>query len=240
MVPTSKKSAHRLISSSRITYITHRATSISAITLALEQSLLPAPKDSAGARILKKMGWRIGQGIGPRITWRQREMVFGRDPDAPADDVDEEAKKHMYAPRDTPLIILDRKDNFHGLGYDPGLGLNASLGVTPGASKQPGGPRLAGACSHCYCMKTSDSDSWTGGFGLGALNDADEDDLDVYDHTQAHGRNHHAYDVNDVRDEEHVFMSSRTQGARSLGKTAQPQVGLRAIVLGHYGSAYEF
>ncbi|KAG0694131.1 hypothetical protein DFH29DRAFT_961354 [Suillus ampliporus] len=176
-----------------------------AITLALEKSLLPAPKDSVGARILKKMGWRIGQGIGPRITWRQREMAFGRDPDAPSEDVDEEAKKHMYAPRDTPLIIVERKDNFHGMGYDPGLGLHASLGVTAETSKQPGGPRLAG------------------GFGLGALNDVDEDDLDVYDHSQKHGRNRHAYDANDAHDEERVVMSSRTQGARSLGKAAQPQ-----------------
>ncbi|KAG1771048.1 hypothetical protein EV702DRAFT_1137589 [Suillus placidus] len=176
-----------------------------AITLALERSLLPAPKDSVGARILKKMGWRIGQGIGPRITWRQREMAFGRDPDVPSDDVDEEAKKHVYAPRDTPLIIVERKGNFHGLGYDPGLGLHASLGVAPEASKQSSDPRLAG------------------GFGLGALNDADDDDLDVYDHSQTHGRNRHAYDANDVHDEERVLMSSRSQGARDSGKVAQPQ-----------------
>ncbi|KAG1724184.1 hypothetical protein EDB19DRAFT_1930151 [Suillus lakei] len=176
-----------------------------AITLALERSLLPAPKDSVGARILKKMGWRIGQGVGPRITWRQREIAFGRDPDVPSDDVDEEAKKHVYAPRDTPLIIVERKDNFHGLGYDPGLGLHASLGVTPEASKQSSGPRLAG------------------GFGLGALNDADDDDLDVYDHSRIHGRGRHAYDANDAHDEERVFMSSRSQGARDVGKVAQTQ-----------------
>ncbi|KAG2141951.1 hypothetical protein DEU56DRAFT_795742 [Suillus clintonianus] len=176
-----------------------------AITLALEQSLLPAPKDSVGARILKKMGWRIGQGVGPRITWRQREMAFGRDPDVPTDDIDEEAKKHLYAPRDTPLIIVERKDNFHGLGYDPGLGLHASLGVTPESSKQSSDPRLAG------------------GFGLGALNDADDDDLDIYDHSQMHGRNRHAYDANDAHDEERVSMSSRSQSARNLAKAAQPQ-----------------
>ncbi|KIK76568.1 hypothetical protein PAXRUDRAFT_18101 [Paxillus rubicundulus Ve08.2h10] len=40
------------------------------ITLALEQAFFPAPKDSVGARILKKMGWKLGQGIGPRVTWR--------------------------------------------------------------------------------------------------------------------------------------------------------------------------
>jgi len=78
-----------------------------------------------------------------------------------------------------------------------------------------------------------------GGFGLGALNDADEDDLDVYD-SQMHGKNRHAYDANDAHDEEHVFMSSRTQGARSLGKAAQPQVRPHPREPGHYGSAYEF
>ncbi|OJA21358.1 hypothetical protein AZE42_10021 [Rhizopogon vesiculosus] len=96
--------------------------------------------------------------------------------------------------------MLPRKDDFHGLGYGPGLGLHASLGVAPEASKQPSGPCLAGACSrHCYSMRTFDSDPLTPeGFGLGALNGADEDDVDVNDHTQTHGRNRHAYNASDV------------------------------------------
>lgn len=80
----------------------------------------------------------------------------------------------------------------------------------------------------------------TGGFGLGALNDADDDDLDVYDHSQMHGRNHHAYDASDAHDEERVSMTSRSQSARDLGKVAQLQVGPHPRELGHYGSAYEF
>ena len=55
---------------------------------------------------------------------------------------DEEAKKHKYPRRDTPLVIVPRKDNAHGLGYSPGLGLNASLGVKDGGPSK--GPRLAG------------------------------------------------------------------------------------------------
>jgi G patch domain-containing protein 1 len=157
-VPTTKSAYHYI---PMYDALLTKPISPSAITLALERSLLPAPKDSVGARILKKMGWRIGQGIGPRITWRQREMAFGRDPDAPSDDIDEEAKKHVYAPRDTPLIIVERKDNFHGLGYDPGLGLHASLGVAPDASKQSSGPRLAGTYFRCcFCVRSFDSDPW--------------------------------------------------------------------------------
>jgi G patch domain-containing protein 1 len=63
---------------------------------------------------------------------------------ATADDIqeddDDEAKKHLYAPRDTPLLIIERKDNSHGLGHVPGMGLNASLG----AKASNTGPRLAG------------------------------------------------------------------------------------------------
>ncbi|KAH7922217.1 hypothetical protein BV22DRAFT_1070870 [Leucogyrophana mollusca] len=162
-----------------------------AITMALEQSLLPAPKDSMGARILKKMGWRLGQGIGPRVTWRQHEIQYGRNPGADSMEVDEEAKKHMYPSRDTPLLIVDRKDNFHGLGYEPGLGLHASLGAQ-GSDGSGGnkGPKLAG------------------GFGLGALNDADEDDLDVYDSSNAHERNRTAYDASDMYDDERIVMGT--------------------------------
>lgn len=48
-----------------------------------------------------------------------------------------------------------------------------------------------------------------GGFGLGALNDADEDDLDVYDHAIGHGRSRHAFDINDMHDEERVVIGGR-------------------------------
>ncbi|KAF9473416.1 DUF1604-domain-containing protein [Pholiota conissans] len=171
------------------------------ITRALETSLLPAPKDSVGAKMLKKMGWRLGQGIGPRISLKQRKLqdtqaydaltgtrYSGTTLDLPEDD--EEANKHTYAPRDTPILVVKRKDNFHGLGYVPGRSLQDSLGNTAaGVSK---GPKLAG------------------GFGLGALNDADEDDLDVYDHDHRSSRERVAYDHINGDDDDTVVIGGRS------------------------------
>lgn len=171
----------------------------SPITRTLEASLLPAPKDSIGAKILKKMGWRLGQGIGPRISLKERKKQDVQAYEATtgtkfsgstldiADD-DEEANKHMYAPRDTPILSVKRKDNMHGLGYTPGLSLNESLGGSSGGS---GGPKLAG------------------GFGLGALNDADEDDLDVYDHQPNSSRSRHAYDHINGDDDDTVVIGGK-------------------------------
>ncbi|KAJ7272738.1 hypothetical protein B0H12DRAFT_1091797 [Mycena haematopus] len=170
----------------------------------LEASMLPAAQDSAGARILKKMGWRIGQGIGPRVTLRQRKLqdlqASGRRV-AEADVVipdDEEAAKHTYAPRDTPLLVVDRKDNSHGLGYHPGMGLSESVGS--GRSGAASGPKLAA------------------GFGLGAVNDADEDDLDVYEGGFAQNRNRTAYDIIDREEEEKISIGGKTD-SRSRSST---------------------
>lgn len=125
----------------------------SPITSALQASLLPGPKDSIGAKILKKMGWRLGQGIGPRISLRRRKEQDAQayDPisgtkmtsgslNLPQDD--EEADKHFYAPRDTPVLAVNRKDNTHGLGYVPNLTLQERLGNS--SSGGTSGPRLAG------------------------------------------------------------------------------------------------
>lgn len=127
-------------------------TGISSVVHALRSTLLPPPADSVGARILKKMGWRLGNGIGPRVSLRQRKLQdlqasspYGTR--AIVDDVkiteeDEEANKHTYAPRDTPVLIIERKDNSHGLGYRPGLTLNESLGSSKSGNIK--GPRIAG------------------------------------------------------------------------------------------------
>ncbi|KAF9269258.1 hypothetical protein L218DRAFT_994162 [Marasmius fiardii PR-910] len=187
--------------------VTEEETEKDAITTALQAAILPSTKDSAGARILKKMGWRLGQGIGPRVTLRQRRLqdlqaetgriVTGEDLDLSLDD--EEANKHTYAPRDTPVLIVERKDNFHGLGYRPGMSLNESVGGQKSSGAGKFGPRIAA------------------GFGLGALNDADEDDLDVYD-AGASLRNRVAYDAIDADGDDRITISNR--GDRSKGRSS--------------------
>lgn len=170
----------------------------SSITSALASALAPPPTESAGAKILMKMGWRPGQGIGPRLTYEQRraqDHTYGLSASLNEYEVDEEAKKHMYPRRDAPVLLAPRKENAHGLGYKPGMSLNESLGV--GGKKRPSGPKISS------------------GFGLGALNDADEDDLDVYDSGMG-SRNHDrvVFDVND--DEERIAMGSSRHGNKSM------------------------
>ncbi|KAI0079117.1 hypothetical protein K474DRAFT_1705947 [Panus rudis PR-1116 ss-1] len=164
----------------------------------LANALAPPPTESAGARILMKMGWRPGHGIGPRLTYEQRKAQDrAHGTSTTEDDDDEEAKKHIYPRRDTPLVAAPRKDNAHGLGYTPGISLNESLG----RGKEPQGPRLSA------------------GFGLGALNDADEDDLDVYDSgLGSNARNRVAYDVHD--DDERITLGSSRNTNRQAGSRA--------------------
>lgn len=120
------------------------------MTRRIERTLLPATNDSPGARLLRKMGWRPGHGVGPRVSWRQRKIqdlhaqgksLEGVDIDKLEDD--EEAKKHMYPPRDTQVPTISRKENAFGLGYVPGMGLNQSSGKGEGKKKHSG-PQLSG------------------------------------------------------------------------------------------------
>ncbi|KAI0675593.1 hypothetical protein C8Q78DRAFT_1005437 [Trametes maxima] len=177
------------------------------IASALAASLAPAPKDSVGAQILKKMGWRPGQGIGPRITYAQRKrqdagfLDPSKEVDGDEDDI-EEAKKHMYPRKDVPVILASRKDNFHGLGYNPGLGLNESVG-REGNEHIQRGPTISA------------------GFGLGALNDADDDDIDVYDSGAATGRSRVAFDDSLGEDDHHISIGS---GSRRRTSGQEPRV----------------
>ncbi|QRW02697.1 G patch domain-containing protein 1 [Ceratobasidium sp. AG-Ba] len=128
------------------------------IASALQSLTLPT-SDSPGAKLLRKMGWKPGQGIGPRISYERRRqqdveagVVKG---DAP---VDAEASKHLFAPRDTPVLLFRPKENAHGLGHVGPVRLGGEGNV-----QEKAGPNISA------------------GFGLGALNDADDDDIDVYD-----------------------------------------------------------
>ena len=119
---------------------------VSSITSVLAATLVPPPKDSVGAKILKKMGWRPGQGIGPRLTYAQKKAQdagrtdLSKEVEGDEEDI-EEAKKHLYPRKDIPVVVYPRKDNFHGLGYTPGLSLHESVG---GGERGRGGPNISG------------------------------------------------------------------------------------------------
>jgi len=184
------------------------------------------------------MGWRLGQGIGPRVSLKRRKEQDSQAYDATSGtrlitgkldlpDDDDEATKHTYAPRDTPVLAVRRKDNTHGLGYMPGMSLNDS--VNGAGSSQ--GPQLSGvdtrlAWSSIFLTPLS------GGFGLGALNDADEDDLDVYDHIQNHTRRRVAYDNLDGDDDDTVLIGGK------LDKRKLPSTVCATLSNFHFALAY--
>jgi G patch domain-containing protein 1 len=103
------------------------------------------------------MGWRFGQGIGPRVSLKERkqqdEEAFdpytglkhpGMSLSVAVDD--EEASKHTYPRRDIPVLHVPRKTNRHGLGYKSAISLNDSLGRTTGEGGKPG-QEISGKCS---------------------------------------------------------------------------------------------
>jgi G patch domain-containing protein 1 len=109
---------------------------------------MPPLEDSAGVRLLKKMGWRPGQGIGPRVSWRTRKiqdlLAVGKSlngVDIDALDDDEEAKRHLYPPRDTAVPRVLMKTDAHGIGFKAGAGLIENLGQKRPQTK---GPKLSG------------------------------------------------------------------------------------------------
>ena len=83
-----------------------------------------------GQKIMSKMGWRPGQGIGPRISYaRRREQMreLGLSEELSDAEDDEEARKHTFAPIDRTVITFEHKDNQWGLGYVPGKTLDQRL-----------------------------------------------------------------------------------------------------------------
>jgi len=145
-------------------YICH-----SSMSMALEQALLPTSKDSPATKILMKMGWRHGQGIGPRLTWRQKRLQDAQaqssriltldDLKLDPNEEDEEAQKHTYPRVDTPLTVVPRKDNAHGLGYTSGLSLNDALGND--RDPKSSGPRISGKLIGCLSFADAyDTSSW--------------------------------------------------------------------------------
>ncbi|KAM0793650.1 hypothetical protein ACM66B_001081 [Microbotryomycetes sp. NB124-2] len=107
-------------------------------------TLIEPASSRIGLKLMRKMGWRDGQGVGPRLTYHQRQkqarelgvkLAQGDDElDGARGGADDETSKHYFAPIDRPLAIVGAisaaADRGWGLGYTPGLNLDESLGRT--------------------------------------------------------------------------------------------------------------
>ncbi|KAF2199403.1 DUF1604-domain-containing protein [Delitschia confertaspora ATCC 74209] len=135
--------------------------------------LIMTDGDTIGVQLLQKMGWRRGQGIGPKV-WRQAR---GDEGEGTADDRTQ--TEHLFAPEDTHVIYFTRKSDHKGLGYqgsvvqlaqpEPSERLNSDL-FEPRAIEGPKSIRKP-------VQKTLKKSS----FGVGVLNDTGSDDDDPYD-----------------------------------------------------------
>jgi G patch domain-containing protein 1 len=132
--------------------------------------------ETIGSRLLQKMGWRKGNGIGPRV---RRVARLGED-----DDCGETGETHLFAPDDAQVISFTRKTDYKGLGYEGELQEKEDSTNGKSRTRRPApsgrlsdeddvGPLFAARKKPASTTKRT-------GFGVGVLNDDGSEDEDPY------------------------------------------------------------
>ncbi|PFH59152.1 hypothetical protein XA68_12755 [Ophiocordyceps unilateralis] len=142
--------------------------------------LFRAEGNTMGLQLLRRMGWKDGQGIGPKVR-RSARLDLGRQSAASDGDT------FLFAPENTPMIRLVRKSNRKGLGNRAEAGLHA-LGREKEADgdddsdNQLAGQETAGNRGRSKILTDARGDPPTrGAFGVGVLNDTGSDEEDPYE-----------------------------------------------------------
>lgn len=142
--------------------------------------LLRAQGETMGTKLLRKMGWRDGQGIGPKIRRKADLDMAAR---SGSDDT------YLFAPENAQMIEFIRKADRKGLGYEGGqklapLAASRSRHLAQSDDEDEnddgpnlGRPRFAGSLA----SKKKTENKPRGGIGMGVLNDTGSDDEDPYE-----------------------------------------------------------
>lgn len=137
--------------------------------------LFKSEGETMGVKLLKKMGWKEGQGVGPKVR-RKARLDDNARPGADAD------ATYLFAPENTRMISFLRKDDHKGLGYDGEAKLTPISGLGSEKEKEKSedededrsfsiGPKVS----------KKKKKSARGGIGIGVLNDTGSDDEDPYE-----------------------------------------------------------
>ncbi|KAK3820017.1 MAG: hypothetical protein J3Q66DRAFT_165653 [Benniella sp.] len=88
---------------------------LGALPDSLIDDIIVPSSEPVGIRLLKRMGWKSGQGIGPRVSRRQKKPEDG----GHSDEDDEHLANVTFAPIDSAVVVFINKTNHQGLGFDP-------------------------------------------------------------------------------------------------------------------------
>ncbi|KAI4105614.1 MAG: hypothetical protein L6R37_002692 [Teloschistes peruensis] len=128
--------------------------------------------ETMGVKLLKKMGWREGQGIGPKVR-RKAMLEELDDPGA--------SETHLFAPEDSRIISIVKKADVKGLGFE-GEG-HLDVNKIPAGARDDDGDEMDASMSRSAnnsMLKAKKKPQVRGGFGIGILNDTGSDDEDPY------------------------------------------------------------
>jgi G patch domain-containing protein 1 len=123
---------------------------------------------SIGAKLLQKMGWREGQGVGPKIRRKARMEE--------EDALQENGQiEHLFAPENTKMISFVRKTDFKGLGFSSEALVPSGNGQ---AKENEDDDNAILSRSRLRVINEQKKPNKKSGFGVGILNDNGSDDDD--------------------------------------------------------------
>ncbi|KAK5704524.1 hypothetical protein LTR17_021832 [Elasticomyces elasticus] len=125
----------------------------------------PTGEERMGVRLLQRMGWRAGQGIGPKV----RRKAQGDDG---------KGEEHLFAPENIKIVILDRKTDRKGLGF-AGEGALGEQGGEDEDDERDARILSQGSRARVLVNKPGKLTKKSS-LGVGVLNDTGSDDEDPY------------------------------------------------------------
>ncbi|RYP58587.1 hypothetical protein DL769_008901 [Monosporascus sp. CRB-8-3] len=135
--------------------------------------------ETMGVKLLKKMGWKEGQGIGPKIRRKARLDASGGSR-ATLDD----GQTYLFAPDNVSMIAFIKKTDRKGIGYEGESRLSrlkpdskAEAGVS--SDDEDGDGPLLRRPNISFAKKKPKPAR--GGIGIGVLNDTGSDEEDPYE-----------------------------------------------------------
>ena len=136
--------------------------------------ILRVTGDTMGVKLLRKMGWKDGQGVGPKV--RRKARLNDEDGKGNTDG----QETHLFAPENSKMISFVRKNDHKGLGFEgEGRLTDNSTNGTEKEAKQASSDQEDAFTSKSAKQKPRPQ-ARRGGFGVGILNDNGSDDEDPY------------------------------------------------------------